>query len=414
MSNNENSQILSIVLGVMFFILMILITIFVVLKLNENKKEKKADDILSGKEETDKKKKEKEELHKISQLYSKQSIMDFMEFEKIEDNMIIQKKGRRYLMVVECQGINYDLMSQPEKIAVEEGFQQFLNTLRHPIQIYIQTRTINLESSINTYKSKIKEIEDNYNQNLFRYNQMREAGIYSQEDIEKSFYELTKQRNLLEYGRDLVTNTEKMSLNRSILNKNYYIIIPYFSEDAGDGQYDYEEIKNMAFSELYTKAQSIIRTLTASSISGKILSSQELVELLYVAYNRDDSEIFGIEKAAAAGYDELYSTAPDVFEKKMRVLDETIRQKGIELANETIEKVKSRPQQLAEEKENSLEELVRKMAKMVIEENKEYVGAKTAEEAIEELNNPKKEGENANEKVKEKKTTRRKRTTTKK
>ena len=398
----------------MFFILMILITIFVVLKLNENKKEKKADDILSGKEETDKKKKEKEELHKISQLYSKQSIMDFMEFEKIEDNMIIQKKGRRYLMVVECQGINYDLMSQPEKIAVEEGFQQFLNTLRHPIQIYIQTRTINLESSINTYKSKIKEIEDNYNQNLFRYNQMREAGIYSQEDIEKSFYELTKQRNLLEYGRDLVTNTEKMSLNRSILNKNYYIIIPYFSEDAGDGQYDYEEIKNMAFSELYTKAQSIIRTLTASSISGKILSSQELVELLYVAYNRDDSEIFGIEKAAAAGYDELYSTAPDVFEKKMRVLDETIRQKGIELANSTIEKVKSRPQQLAEEKENSLEELVRKMAKMVIEENKEYVGAKTAEEAIEELNNPKKEGENANEKVKEKKTTRRKRTTTKK
>lgn len=414
MSNNEISQILSIILGVMFFILMILITIFVVLKLNENKKEKKADDILSGKEETDKKKKEKEELHKISQLYSKQSIMDFMEFEKIEDNMIIQKKGRRYLMVVECQGINYDLMSQPEKIAVEEGFQQFLNTLRHPIQIYIQTRTINLESSINTYKSKIKEIEDNYNQNLFRYNQMREAGIYSQEDIEKSFYELTKQRNLLEYGRDLVTNTEKMSLNRSILNKNYYIIIPYFSEDAGDGQYDYEEIKNMAFSELYTKAQSIIRTLTASSISGKILSSQELVELLYVAYNRDDSEIFGIEKAAAAGYDELYSTAPDVFEKKMRVLDETIRQKGIELANETIEKVKSRPQQLAEEKENSLEELVRKMAKMVIEENKEYVGAKTAEEAIEELNNPKKEGENANEKVKEKKTTRRKRTTTKK
>ena len=355
MSNNEISQILSIVLGVMFFILMILITIFVVLKLNENKKEKKAQDILSGKEETDKKKKEKEELHKISQLYSKQSIMDFMEFEKIEDNMIIQKKGRRYLMVVECQGINYDLMSQPEKIAVEEGFQQFLNTLRHPIQIYIQTRTINLESSINTYKSKIKEIEDNYNQNLFRYNQMREAGIYSQEDIEKSFYELTKQRNLLEYGRDLVTNTEKMSLNRSILNKNYYIIIPYFSEDAGDGQYDYEEIKNMAFSELYTKAQSIIRTLTASSISGKILSSQELVELLYVAYNRDDSEIFGIEKAAAAGYDELYSTAPDVFEKKMRVLDETIRQKGIELANETIEKVKSRPQQLAEEKENSLE-----------------------------------------------------------
>ena len=411
MSNNEISQILSIILGVMIFILMILVVIFIILKANENKKEKKAENILSGKEDKDIKK--KEEKHKIDKSYSKQSIMDFMEFEKVEDNMIVQKKGRRYLMVVECQGINYDLMSQPEKIAVEEGFQQFLNTLRHPIQIYIQTRTINLENSINTYKTKIKEVEDSYNQNLFRYNQMREAGIYSQEDIEKSFYELTKQRNLLEYGRDLVANTEKMSLNRSILNKNYYIIIPYFSEDAGEGQYDYEEIKNMAFSELYTKAQSIISTLKSSSINGKILTSQELVELLYVAYNRDDSEIFGIEKAAEAGYDELYSTAPDVFEKKIKVLDEMIRQKGIELANETIEKVKSKPQQVAEEKENNLEELVRKMAQMVLEENKAYVGTKTAEKAIKELNNSKKEGENANEKVKEKKTTRRKRTTTK-
>ena len=46
--------------------------------------------------------------------YNLQSIMDFMEFEKVEDNMIIQKKGK-YLMVLECQGINYDLMSEMEK-----------------------------------------------------------------------------------------------------------------------------------------------------------------------------------------------------------------------------------------------------------------------------------------------------------
>ena len=88
--------------------------------------------------------------------------MNFMEFDKVEDNMIVQKKGKRYLMVVECQGVNYDLMSNIEKVAVEEGFQQFLNTLRHPIQIYIQTRTINLESSISNYKAKVKEIEDKY------------------------------------------------------------------------------------------------------------------------------------------------------------------------------------------------------------------------------------------------------------
>ena len=87
---------------------------------------------------------------------NKQSIFNFMEFDTIRDNMIIQKKGTRYLMVIECQGINYDLMSGVEKTSVEEGFVQFLNTIRHPIQIYIQTRSINLESSLAVYREKVK------------------------------------------------------------------------------------------------------------------------------------------------------------------------------------------------------------------------------------------------------------------
>ena len=42
-----------------------------------------------------------------------------MGFDKIEDNMIIQKKGKKFLMIVKCQGINYDLMSGVEKTSVE-------------------------------------------------------------------------------------------------------------------------------------------------------------------------------------------------------------------------------------------------------------------------------------------------------
>ena len=63
-------------------------------------------------------------------------------------------------MVVECQGINYDLMSQAEKVGVEEGFIQFLNTLSHPVQIYTQTRKINLESSIQTYKAEVDKKDE--------------------------------------------------------------------------------------------------------------------------------------------------------------------------------------------------------------------------------------------------------------
>ena len=416
MSNDTISQVLLVVLGIMIFVLFVLIAIFLALKVKENQRNKKTKDILEGNEQiTSGKKKIENKLNKENQniSYNKQSIMNFMEFDKIEDNMIVQKKGKRFLMVVQCQGINYDLMSQAEKIGVEEGFQQFLNTLRHPIQIYIQTRSINLERSISTYKTKIKEIEDRYTQTLYKYNQMKESEIYKKEDLDKYFFELTKQRNLLEYGRDLLSNTEKMSLNKSILNKNYYIIIPYFSEDMSDGDYAYDEIKNMAFSELYTKSQSIIRTLSSCSVSGKILSSQELAELLFVAYNREESETFGIEKALKAGYDELYSTAPDVFEKKIKMLDETIQQRAIQLANQTIEKVKSKPQQMAEEKEDKLDELINKMAELVLDENRAYIGEDVAQKAIEELNKTEEGGEETNEGIKEKSTRGRKRKTVK-
>ena len=412
MSNDELSQILVAVLGIMIFIFFILVAIFIILKIREKQQNQRKKDILEE-SETKNKKAEKKQARIVDSSYTKQSIMDFMEFDKIEDNMIVQKKGRRYLMVVECQGINYDLMSKAEKIGVEEGFQQFLNTLRHPIQIYIQTRTVNLENSISTYKDKIKEIENDYNQMLFRYNQMRNAGTYDRTELDKAFYELTKRKNLLEYGKDILANTEKMSLNKSILNKKYYVIIPYFAEETGDTKYDYEEIKNMAFSELYTKSQSIIRTLSSCSVSGKILSSQELAELLYVAYNRDESEAFSIKRALQAGYEELYSTAPDVYEKKIRVLDEEIEKQAIELANQTIEQVKSRPQQIAEEKEDNMQELIRKMAEMVLNENRQYVGDDVAEAAINKINETEEEGDNEDEQSKEKTTSRRKRKTTK-
>ncbi len=440
---NALSQILIIILGVLLFFLIILSMVFAVLKIKNmnNKKNNKKVETINKKSNV-----EKSINNKVE--YNKQSIFDFMEFEKIEDNMIVQKNGKRFLMVVECQGVNYDLMSrmekigveegfqqflntlrhpiqiyiqtrtvnldesiskykskvkEMEKIGVEEGFQQFLNTLRHPIQIYIQTRTVNLDESISKYKSKVKEVEDKYNQMLFRYNTLKNSDEYDQKDLEKDWFELTKQRNLLEYGRDIVSNTEKMSLNKNILNKKYYIVIPYFAEETNGEKYDKEEIKNMAFSELYTKSQSIIRTLSSCSVNGKILTSKELVDLLYVAYNRDESEVFGVNKAMQAGYEELYSTAPDVYEKKIRELDEIIRNRAIDLANEKIEKAKSRPQKVAQNKEDNLDELIRKMATLVIEEIRRYVGEDIAEQAIDEIQ--KEEGGISNEEI-EKKTTR--------
>ena len=398
MESNGLTQILVIVLSVMIIILIALVFVYLILSLKNRTKKTKT------KTKTKGNKNDKGIKPTNSSAYNKQSIFDFMEFDKVEDNMIVQRNGKRYIMAIECQGVNYDLMSDIEKISVEEGFQQFLNTLRHPVQIYIQTRTINLEKSIQTYKSKVNEIEMQYNRKMFEYNQMTQNSNYSKQQLNRAYYELTKQRNLFEYAKDIVDNTEKMSLNRNILSKRYYVIISYMPEEASSDTYDKEELRNIAFSELYTKAQAIIRTLSACSVSGKILNSSDLIELLYTAYNRDDSEIYGLDKALKAEYYDLYSTAPDVFQRKVQALDAKIQQEALNLANDKIERIKakSKIQKLAEEREESMDDLIRQMAQILLEENRKQVGAEIADKAIAEIQKEEQEkkGGSANEEIK--------------
>lgn len=403
MENTVISEMLMWILIGMIGLLFLLIVIYIILKLKTSTKrvEEPEEDIELMQDKS--KGKEKKVKSQDAITYSKQSIFDFMEFDEIQDNMIVQKSGRRYVMVVECQGINYDLMSEVEKVSVEEGFQQFLNTLRHPIQIYIQTRTVNLGKSLSAYRQKIREIEMRYNKMLFEYKEMQASEVYSNAELDRYYYELTKQRNLLEYGVDILNNTEKMSLNKNVLNKKYYVVISYFAEENSQEKFDKEEIRNMAFSELYTKAQAIVRTLSACSVAGKILNSKELVELLYMAYNRDDAELYGVDTAIRAGYDSLYSTSQDVFEKKIRVLDRKIQESAANRANEAIDKVRSAKQRMAEEKENSMEDLIQNLAQIIIKENRQYIGQDIADEAIKEIigDNEEKEEESDVQETKE-------------
>ncbi len=377
MNNDNLINLLTYALIGVVIILFVLLAIYTILKVKESTSKKDKVDFKS--DETQSKQDSK------TNAYGKQSVLNFMEFDKIEDNMIWQKKGERFLMVVECQGVNYDLMSEIEKTGVEEGFVQFLNTLRHPIQIYVQTRTVNLESSINTYKERIQEIEDKLVKTKMNYEEIKDSENYTEEQKSRLLFEVTKQTNLYEYGKDIIYNTEKMNLNKNISTKKYYIIIPYYTSELGSNEFDKEEIKNIAFSELYTRAQSIIRTLSVCSVNGKILNSLELAELLYMAYNRDDAEVFGIEKALRAGCDDMYSTAPDVLDKKMRALDMEIEKRAIEKAQELVSDAQTEKIQQIHQKEFSMDSLIDQMVELILEENKEYIGEDIAQSATAKL-----------------------------
>lgn len=322
---------------------------------------------------------------KVAKEYTKKSIFKFLQFDKIEDNMIVQDNGQKYLMVIECEGVNYDLMSKVEKTAVEAGFVQFLNTLRYPIQLYVQTRAVNIGESIQNYRAKLAITKKELDNKQMEYNRILKSEDYNEKEAEIVRRELVRIKNLYEYGQDVVNDIQKTSSNKNVLRKHYYIVVPYYTAEIGTDLLAEEEKRNMIFSELYTRCQSLIRTLFSCEMKCRILNSTELVELLYIAYNRDDAETYSVEKALQAGYNELYSTAPDVLDKRMKAIDESIENNAVKLAKEAIDEVRLEKERKIKKKEEKFEELVRKMAESLLNENKKYVGKEVTEKAIEKI-----------------------------
>lgn len=376
MNSEDLVKILIIVAGIIGFIVIILICAWIAISLKEKKAEKEIKKEQNGDGDG--------QVKKSAVIYTPESILDFMEFEKIEDNMIIQKKGK-FLMVVECQGINYDLMSEMEKASVEQGFISFLNTLRYPIQLYIQTRTINLERSIEGYRTKLRDIERKYNSLKIEYENTLKNKKAIGDQIDKIKYEFIKQKNLKEYTEDIIKDVQRQSLNKSILSKKYYVIIPCYQSEIEAGEFNKAEVVNMAFSELYTRARAIINNLFACQVTGKILNSEELTELLYIAYNRDESDLFWMDKMRKAGFGELYSTAPDVIDKKMKLLDKQIEEKSIELANQKIGEARREKEIKLMEKEKNQEKIIKEKAQDLIQKHKKYIGEDITKNALKKL-----------------------------
>ena len=267
-----------------------------------------------------------------------ESISKFLEFDDIVDSMIVRKGRTQYVMVMQCKGINFDLLGEEEKMAVESGFVQFLNTLRYPVQLYIQSRSLNLRDSIDKYQAKVNEVHEEL---MKIENQIRREQANGRLDlVRKLEFERKRKQNIIEYGLDITNYVDRLSQNRNVLQQNTYVAVAYYTNEFGGqiSNYSKEEIDNIAFSELYTRAQTTIRALSSSGVTARVLDSEELAELLYVAYNRDDSELINIRRAVEAQYDSLYNTAKDIMDKQKEAIERKVEQEAIELTSQSITK----------------------------------------------------------------------------
>ena len=366
----DTIQMLNIILAIVVLIIFILgiVALLIIKKMIDKKQEKEKNNI----EIKDKNKVKANYITRDGRTID--SIYQFMEFDSITDNMIIRKNGKQYVMIIECKGINYDLLSEDEKNAVEVGFIEMLNTLRFPIQLYVQTRTLDLSELIKEYKKRTDDMRDQIRKIDY---QISNASAKNDVDtLNRLRFERKRRVNILEYGESIEDYTMKMSESKNILQQKTYIVVSYYTSEYGDvSKYSPEEVNDIAFSELYTRCQTIIRALASAEVTGRVISSEEIAELLYIAYNRDGSENYNIKNAIESNYDRLYSTSRDVIEERKKRIEEQIDDEASKIAANSIlkadqinheereKRIKQRAQEMVDEYKDEMSDELYKETK---------------------------------------------------
>lgn len=293
----------------------------------------KLDDITKEKEEANNRK----DYGRFHGVLKRESIIDFLGFDTVRDGMIIRNNAKEYVMVLECSGVNFDLRSENEKLGIEEGFLQFLNALRFPVQLYVQTRRVNFEDVLENYHQRIKDFGNDIEKAEEEIVKAEKLGDRKRAEMLR--YEKSRRENLYDYAVDSIQYTEQLSQKKNVLQQKTYVVVSYLIDELGQKVNDYtqEEKEQLVFTELVTRCNNLSSALQASRVSSKLLNSEELIELLFNAFNRDEMENINLKAFFNTDYEEiLYTKSEDYIEKQKRLIKKNISKEALELATSSI------------------------------------------------------------------------------
>lgn len=325
---------------ILFIVILILIQIvlysykkFILSKKEVEDDFAKLDDITKEKEEANNRK----DYGRFHGVLKRESIIDFLGFDTVRDGMIIRNNAKEYVMVLECSGVNFDLRSENEKLGIEEGFLQFLNALRFPVQLYVQTRRVNFEDVLENYHQRIKDFGNDIEKAEEEIVKAEKLGDRKRAEMLR--YEKSRRENLYDYAVDSIQYTEQLSQKKNVLQQKTYVVVSYLIDELGQKVNDYtqEEKEQLVFTELVTRCNNLSSALQASRVSSKLLNSEELIELLFNAFNRDEMENINLKAFFNTDYEEiLYTKSEDYIEKQKKLIKKNISKEALELATSSI------------------------------------------------------------------------------
>lgn len=259
----------------------------------------------------------------------KKSSQDNMKFKSTkslggyDSPALIIKEKDVYVGAVEIYGVNYNLLSTMEKLVLEEVFQKMLNGLDYPIQIYIQSRKINLDSYNSLYRKRIDELKDGLKKEENRFLKQRESSAELAE-LENTNNNIKRLANQIQYGESVIEFINRFASSDDILDKKYFITTPYYYDESQFNQKQTEDEKfQTAFNTIANRLESILTSLNSASMEGKMLNKQELDELLYTSFNKEDADKYKLSNAQRSGFsNNIVRTRPVEY----KIIDEEKRQ----------------------------------------------------------------------------------------
>ncbi len=201
---------------------------------------------------------------------------EYVPIKEVRDGIIVLKDGSLRALVL-TSSINFSLKSEDERTAILYQFQDFLNSLDFSIQIFIQSRKLD----IRPYIALMEQQEKKQTNELMKI----------------------QTREYIEFIKSFTKNT-------NIMTKHFFIVIPYspapLQSRKSDGQLgrfkrlipkkggptktDGEEAFEENRTQLEQRISVVEQGLVRCGVRVVELGTEEVVELFYKIFNPGDAE----------------------------------------------------------------------------------------------------------------------------
>jgi len=204
---------------------------------------------------------------------------DFISIREIRDGVVILNSGEiRGVMI--ASSLNFSLKSNDEQTAILMQYQNFLNSLDFDVQIFIQSRKLDIRPYLDSIEERLK----------IQTNELIKIQTREYMEFIKSFTEST-----------------------NVMTKSFFIVVPYSPPVFQDSQSYLDKfnfLKQKKENELpqkkvdsfeENKAQLeqrmsvIIQGLGRFGVNTAILGTEELVELYFRVFNPGERDIPSVE-----------------------------------------------------------------------------------------------------------------------